>query len=210
MKQHPLNFQIQPNFNVDTTLKIDVESTLIQRCCVCWVPSVALVHFGTSCMANWLNAYLTRPVLVFQSLIVYRYLLTFGSKGHMEPNSTVLYSSKVSLKISQIVTVWPNKNPSGFYRGSPLTVSFILDCNKGHCWVFTIRNVRLVWYTRDKRTRICVLNSLYKLLEDWLYQKAMKPVLKGRNAPLDKTFKLSQLSLNLLTLNSIGVLLDSW
>ena len=37
LKQRPPNFQIQPNFNVDTTLKIDVESTLIQRCCACWV-----------------------------------------------------------------------------------------------------------------------------------------------------------------------------
>ena len=36
LKQRPPNFQIQPNFNVDTTLKIDVESTLIQRCCACW------------------------------------------------------------------------------------------------------------------------------------------------------------------------------
>ena len=36
LKQHPPNFQIQPNFNVDTTLKIEVESTLIQRCCACW------------------------------------------------------------------------------------------------------------------------------------------------------------------------------
>ena len=40
LKQRPLNFQIQPNFNVDTTLKIDVESTLIQRCCACWVTEV--------------------------------------------------------------------------------------------------------------------------------------------------------------------------
>ena len=37
LKQRPPNFQIQPNFNVDTTLKINVESTLIQRCCACWV-----------------------------------------------------------------------------------------------------------------------------------------------------------------------------
>ena len=44
LKQRPLNFQIQPNFNVDTTLKIYVESTLIQRCCACWESS----KYGTA------------------------------------------------------------------------------------------------------------------------------------------------------------------
>ena len=47
LKQRPPNFRIQPNFNVDTTLKIDVESTLIQRCCAGWdccLPTCNILH----------------------------------------------------------------------------------------------------------------------------------------------------------------------